>query len=89
MRLCFARLYLLSLHLAVICNGEENIAENLDAEIAYNVPGEQQPISFASMGSEHTTAGFVVYCPCMGKSCFESLNIKFINNLTGETSTII
>ncbi|XP_068694635.1 GDP-fucose protein O-fucosyltransferase 1-like [Montipora foliosa] len=67
MRLCFARLYLLSFHLAIICNGEENIAENLDAEIAYNVPGEQQPISFASMGSEHTTAGFVVYCPCMGR----------------------
>lgn len=46
------------------CNAEENIGENLDAKIAFDVPGTQQPISFAS--SDHST-GFVMYCPCMGK----------------------
>ena len=43
---------------------EENIGENLDEQIAFDVPGKQQPISFAS--SDHST-GYIVYCPCMGK----------------------
>ena len=53
-------------YLAILdtCNAEENIGENLDAKIAFDFPGTQQPISFAS--SDHST-GYIVYCPCMGK----------------------
>ena len=45
-------------------SAEEKVGENLDAKIAFDVPGIQQPISFAS--GDHST-GFIVYCPCMGK----------------------
>lgn len=41
------------------------------------------------MGSEYIMVGFVVYCLCMGKLCFELFNIKFINNFIGEISIII
>jgi len=53
-------------YLAILdtCNAEENIGENLDAKIAFDFPGTQQPISFAS--SDHST-GYIVYCPCMGR----------------------
>ena len=44
---------------------EENIGENLDEQIAFDVPGQQQPISFSL--NDHST-GYIVYCPCMGKS---------------------
>lgn len=45
-------------------SAEEKVGENLDAKIAFDVPGIQQPISFAS-GDQ--SMGFIVYCPCMGK----------------------
>ena len=44
---------------------EKNIGENLDEQIAFDVPGQQQPISFSF--NDHST-GYIVYCPCMGKS---------------------
>lgn len=47
-----------------ICNAQEHVGEDLDENIAFDVPGQQQPISFAPL--DHST-GYIVYCPCMGK----------------------
>lgn len=38
--------------------------ENLDEQIAFDVAGSQQPISFSS---NDQSTGYIVYCPCMGK----------------------
>ena len=38
--------------------------EHLDEQIAFDVAGSQQPISFSS---NDQSTGYIVYCPCMGK----------------------
>ena len=62
-------LHLFIFHFVIISigNAEENFGGNLDAQIAFDVPGAQQPISFVSDEREHASGGFVVYCPCMGR----------------------
>ena len=41
--------------------------ENLDEQIAFDVAGSQQPISFSSNDPNDQSTGYIVYCPCMGK----------------------
>ncbi|XP_067016169.1 GDP-fucose protein O-fucosyltransferase 1-like [Acropora muricata] len=62
-------LHLFIFHFVIISigNAEENFGGSLDAQIAFDVPGAQQPISFVSDEREHASGGFVVYCPCMGR----------------------
>lgn len=45
------------------CDAKIHAGEDLDEKIAFDVPGQQQPISFAPQIS----MGYIVYCPCMGK----------------------
>ena len=69
-------------YLAILdtCSAEKKVGENLDAKIAFDVPGTQQPISFAT--SDHST-GFIVYCPCMGKwrNFTKTFNKKTVTDL--------
>lgn len=46
---------------------QNHVGEDLDAKIAFDLPGQQPPISFAQSTTDHPGTGYIVYCPCMGK----------------------
>ena len=48
------------------CDAKDRVGEDLDEKIAFDVPGQQKPISVAPLPTDHST-GYIVYCPCMGK----------------------
>lgn len=50
-----------------ISSAQGHVGEDLDEKIAFDVPGQQQPISFAPSTTDHSGTGYVVYCPCMGE----------------------
>lgn len=55
-------IFILLLGILPCCDAKDHVGEDLDEKIAFDMPGQQQPISFAP----HST-GYIVYCPCMGK----------------------
>ncbi|XP_022783767.1 GDP-fucose protein O-fucosyltransferase 1-like [Stylophora pistillata] len=46
---------------------QNQVSEDIDEKIAFDLPGQQQPISFAPSTTDHLSTGYIVYCPCMGR----------------------